>query len=125
MKVKAEVLAIGIINILSGKTMYEWSIYDGNNAEKTAVFLTSSRSLLFCTPDTFNIGDVVELRGNDSGRLLSSGNTIIDKAMCKQEDVLAMLKKNGYDYYPIRAFKSRAESNRKLKTSYSVKGTYV
>jgi hypothetical protein len=36
---------------------------------------------------------------------------------------MVMLKNNGYDYYPLKAFTARAKGNRKLKTSYSVKGT--
>ena len=111
------VLPIGIINITTGKTMYEWSIYDW---PECAVYLTSRGSLLYCQPGTFEIGDEIELRGNDSDRFLHK-DSIVDFSICKKEEVLVMLKRNDYDYYPIKAFKARASNNRKLRTSYSVK----
>jgi hypothetical protein len=112
------VLSIGIINILTGKTMYDWSIYDHVADHVSSVSLTRNGSLLLGGGG--EIGDEIELRGNDSQRLLGR-DKIVDNCKCTKDEVLAMLKKNGYDYYPLRAFKARAKDNRKLKTSYSVK----
>ena len=121
-KIKAAVLAIGVLNILTGKTMYDWSIYDYPEGEVHLM----GRSLLYGAPDGLKVGDEVELRGNDTGRLLRANgiysNIITDTAKCNKEDVLAMLKRNGFDYYPLRAFQPRAKSNKKLMTSYSIKG---
>lgn len=121
-KIKAFVLAIGVLNILTGKTMYDWSIYDYPEGE---VYLMG-HSLLYGAPNGLQIGDDLELRGNDTGRLLRANgmvSTVVrDVAKCNKEDVLAMLKRNGYDYYPLRAFQPRSKSNRKLMTSYSIKG---
>jgi len=111
------VLSIGIVNILSGKTMYGWSIYDHVDGHVPRIALTKSGSLLYggCEP-----GTKVELRGNDTQRLLKK-TEVIDECACTKEELLAMLKKHGYDYYPIRAFSARLKDNRKLITSYSVK----
>lgn len=124
MDLKATVISIGVINITTGKTMYDWSIYDHAHSH---VFLTNRGFLLYASPDTFKVGDVIkELRDNDSLRkvIMPAGTpTIVDSSPCVKDDVLAMLKRNGYDYYPIRAFRARPKGNRKLSTSYSVKGT--
>ena len=118
----AYVLGIGVINILSGKTCYDWSIYDQPDAK---VFLTNQSTLLFGAPYTFDgLGDdfTITYRGNDTQRKLAERIRIVDSSFCVKEEVLAMLKKNGYDYYPIRAFRARAKNNRQLKTSHSIKG---
>jgi len=115
----AMVLSIGVVNIPTGKTQYDWSIYDTDEA---GVFLTSCGKLMYCNDDTFQIGDKVTLRGNDT--LRKCGNvTIVDYSPAVKEHVLEMLKKNNFDYYPIKAFRARAKNNRKLTTSFSVKGT--
>ena len=118
---QAQVLSIGVLNINSGKTCYDWSIYE-TWGEKTQAFLSNRGSLLFASPGTFSIGEEVELRGNDSQRRLHDCK-IVDESPCTKEELLIMLKRNRYDYYPIKAFRSRADNNRKLGTSYSVKGT--
>jgi hypothetical protein len=115
------VLSIGVLNITTGKTHFDWSVYETWDSSMTA-YLTRKGSLLFAAGETFNIGDQVELRGNDTQRKLAT-DSIVDKAPCVKEALLVMLKNNGYDYYPLRAFAARAKGNRKLKTSYSVKGT--
>lgn len=115
------VLSIGVLNIPSGKTHFDWSVYETWDSGMTA-YLTRKGSLLFAAGETFNIGDQVELRGNDTQRLLNT-DSIVDKAPCVKEALLVMLKNNSYDYYPLKAFAARAKGNRKLKTSYSVKGT--
>ena len=116
---KLFVLAIGVVNILTGKTMYDWSIYDTPAGHVGSVALTDQRSLLFGGGD-LPIGEEYELRGNDSQRLLGK-HKVVDTCPAEKEAVLAMLKKHGYDYYPIKAFRARAKGNRKLKTSYSIK----
>jgi hypothetical protein len=115
---KLYVLAIGVVNIPTGKTMYDWSIYDHPAGHTPTVSLTNQNSLLYGGGG--EIGEEVELRGNDSQRLLGK-HKIVDNCKCTKEELMAMLKKHGYDYYPLRPFAARAKSNRKLKTSYSVK----
>lgn len=117
----AYVLSVGVVNMQTGKTQYDWSIYESWGPGMTA-YLTDKGSLLFGAGKTFGIGEEVELRGNDSQRRLHSCK-VVDESPCTKDELLAMLKKNSYDYYPIKAFRSRAEGNRKLGTSYSVKGT--
>ena len=113
------VLSIGVVNIQSGKTCYDWSIYE-TWGERAHAFLSDRGSLLFASPGTFAIGEEVELRGNDSHRRLHDCK-IVDIAPSTKEALMAMLKRNRYDYYPIKAFRSRPHGNRKLGTSYSVK----
>lgn len=119
MKLKAWVISVGVVNMTTGKTMYDWSIYENSGLH---AFLTSTGSLLFGVKETFNLNDEVLLIGNDSLRKLNTC-TIIDSSSCIKEELLVMLRKHNYDYYPIRAFASRAKNNRKLRISYSVKGT--
>lgn len=114
------VIAIGIVNILTGKTMYDWSIYQTVGDHTGTVTLTRSGSLLYGAGPAGEIGEDIELRGNDSQRLLGK-DKIVDHSKCTKDEVLVMLKRNGYDYYPLRPFQARAKSNRKLKTSYSIK----
>jgi len=112
------VLSIGVVNILTGKTMYDWGIYDHVTDHIGQISLTRNGSLLLGGGG--EVGEEIELRGNDSQRLLGR-DKIVANCNCTKDEVLAMLKANGYDYYPIKAFHSRAKGNRKLKTSYSVK----
>jgi len=116
---KLFVLSIGVVNILTGKTMYDWSIYDHPSGHIGEVALTNQSSLLYGAGG-LKVGEEFELRSNDSQRLLGN-HRIVDVCPCTKDDLLAMLKKNGYDYYPIKAFRARAKGNRKLKTSYSIK----
>lgn len=113
------VIGVGVVNMTTGFTQHDWSIYENTGLH---AFLTDNSFLMFGTKDTFEKGDNVVLHGNDSGRKLAS-TTIIDSAPCEKDTLLAMLKSHRYDYSPIKAFRSRAKDNRKLKTSYSVKGT--
>lgn len=115
---KAWALSIGVINILTGKTMYDWSIYENGGGFVT---LMTGGHLLYDATNVFKPGDNVVLIGNDSQRKLKEF-TVVDSAPVDKESVLAMLKKNGYDYYPIKAFRARAAGNRKLGVSYSIKG---
>jgi hypothetical protein len=116
----AYVLGIGVINIQSGKTMYDWSIYE--SPETGFVFLTNHNCLLYATKETFEVGDTLkELRGNDSLRKLKDNVKIIDAAPCIKEKVIEMLYKNGYDYRVLKAF-TKKSLTRKLQSSYSVKG---
>ncbi|MEG1140925.1 MAG: hypothetical protein RSE41_00440 [Clostridia bacterium] len=109
-------ISIGVINIPTGATRYNWSIYEDPEAY---VYLTQNNSLFYAAPDTFNIGEEITLRSNDTNRKLLT-DTIVDCCPCIKETVIDMLYKNGYDYKPKRAFKKAAFS-RKLKTSYSIK----
>lgn len=116
---KVSVISVGLVNMTTGKTMYDWSIYE---SEGLFEFLTTGGYLLFGREDSFNIGDSVDLIGNDSNRRLGKKDDIVAISKATKEDLLKMLKENGYDYYPIKAFRARAKNNRKLNTSYSVKG---
>ena len=121
MELNAAAISIGIINITTGNTKYKWSIYD--SPKESTVFLTNRGSLLIASSSTFKKGDIVTLRDNDSNRLLVSRVVIKDFAPAIKDEVLLMLKNNNYDYYPIASFKARPKGNRKLGTSYSIKGT--
>lgn len=118
-QLKASVLSVGIINMTNGKTAHGWSIFDS----KLTAFLTSGGYLLLAAPETFKVGDEVELIGNDTNRRLGKSHKIVDVSETDKDILLKMLKSNGFDYYPLRAFKSRPAGNKKLQTSYSVKGT--
>ena len=119
--IKTFVISIGIINIPSGKTQFDWSIYDHPIAN---VYLTDRGSLLYASEGTFNIGNKVSLIYNDGGRKVSGQDNriIIGISKCIKEEVIEFLFKNGYDYKPKKAFAS-AKFSRKLGTSFSVKGT--
>ncbi len=114
---KVAVLSVGVINIPSGKTKWDWNIYDS----KMQAFLTSSRFLLLAEKDTFSVGDDFKLFDNDSSRSLGKSGKIIDSSPCEKEALIEMLYKNGYDYKPSRAW-TKKEMKKKLDTSYSVKG---
>jgi len=114
-------LPIGVVNINSGATMYDWSIYDEFWNNKMFAFLASNGFLIFSSNELdFEIGDIAELRGNDTQRLLKT-TTIIDKVIVTRQTLTEMLLNNKYDYRPAKAFKKK-EFSRKLSTSYSVKG---
>ena len=113
---KVMVIAIGMVKPLTGETEHGWNMY-GNGAFVT---LTGHFLLYHSNPNDFTIGEEIELRGNDSGRKLKTAQ-IVDQSPADKDSVLAMLLKNGYDYYPSRAFKKK-RFDRKLITSYSVKG---
>ena len=115
----ASVISVGIINMTNGKTAHGWSIYENKGLY---AFLTSGNYLLLATKDSFKVGDEVELIGNDSGRRLSKKHKIVDISECIKDELLKMLKSNGFDYSPLRAFKARPAGNKKLQTSFSVKG---
>jgi hypothetical protein len=115
-QLEAYAISIGVINILTGKTMYDWSIYDNSNSY---VYYTGS-NLLYAVEGTFEIGDNVLLKNNDTNRKINN-YTIVDSCKCIKDDVINMLLKHGYDYRPARAFKKK-QFDRKLMTSFSIKG---
>jgi len=118
------VLSVGTVNILSGKTQYEWGIYDDGWKNNMFAWLASG-CLLFSSNETdFEIGETVTLRNNDSSRKIKEC-TIKDKSIVNETDLMEMLKSNGYDYTPLRPFKKRPQGNQKLTTSYSVKGEWL
>ena len=116
---KLYVLSIGVVNMTSGKTMYDWSIYDNG---PLFAYLTDKNYILFGAEGSLKIGDRFEVFNDQSRRSLGShqNGEVIDISPCKSEELLAMLKKHGYDYYPIKAFKKRSMT-KKLKTSYVLK----
>ena len=118
-QLKASVLSVGIINMTNGKTAHGWSIFDS----KLTAYLTSGSYLLLAAPGTFKVNDSVELIGNDTGRRLSKNHTIVGESPTDKDELLKFLKSHNFDYYPLRSFKARPPGNKKLQTSYSVKGT--
>jgi hypothetical protein len=118
-QIKASVLSVGIINMTNGKTAHGWSIFDS----KLTAYLTSGNYLLLAAPGTFKVNDSVDLIGNDTNRRLSKNHTIVGESPTDKDELLKFLKSHNFDYYPLRAFKSRPAGNKKLQTSYSVKGT--
>lgn len=117
-KLKAFALGVGVVNMTTGMTCYDWSIYENKGLH---AFLTDSGFLLFGSQDTFDISDEVTCVGNDSGRKLNK-SIIVAQAPCIYDELIPMLKSHNYDYTPIKAFRKRASNNRKLKTSFSIKG---
>jgi hypothetical protein len=115
---KVAVLSIGVINIPSGQTMYNWSIYE--NLPLTA-YLTSNGFLVLGDVGSLKVGDELCLVGNDSGRKLKE-TRIISECNCDDRKLfMDWLYQNGYDYKPLRPFQKRRNSNRKLITSYVLK----
>jgi hypothetical protein len=112
------VISVGVVNIASGKTQYDWSIYENKGLY---AYLTNSGYLIFGAEGSLKVGDEYDLIGNDSRRRLSKCGSIISICSCENMDqFIQWLKSYEYDYTPIRAFKSRV-SNRKLTTSYVLK----
>jgi hypothetical protein len=112
------VLSIGVVNIPTGKTMYDWSIYE--HGAESEVYLANNVFLLYGAKGSLKCGDKLTIRDNDSQRKIKDAE-ITDLAECTYEKVIEMLERNGFDYKPIRAFQKR-KSSRKLMTSYSIKG---
>jgi hypothetical protein len=113
------VISVGVVNIPTGKTQYDWSIYENKGL---FAYLTDGGHLLFGAEGSLKIGDEYDLIGNDSGRRLSKTGSIVSICSCENKDeFIQWLKSFRYDYSPIRAFKSRSVSNRKLTTSYVLK----
>jgi len=121
------VLSVGVVNMTTGNTQHDWSIYE-NKGLHAYLLDAGSRCLLFATPNSFNIGDEVDLVGNDSNRRLGKTGSIKDMAPCNKEELLPMLLKHGYDYSPSRPFQKKKgticpfRGPAKLTTSFSVKG---
>lgn len=118
---EAFVLSVGVINPNTGTTMYDWGIYDEfwSNGSMSAT-LVSGGHLIFGAGKGQEPSTGLVLRGNDTGRLLKTV-TVVDSCILSKENLLQMLKKNGYDYTPIRAFTKRPAGNRKLGISYVFK----
>lgn len=120
-KYKVPSICIGSINIPTGKTHFDWSIYDTSFGDTAEIALTSNSRLIY--GHGLVVGDTVSLVDNDSNRKISGCTGIKIVAVCKSNkiDVMKMLKENGFDYYPVRPFTKKA-SNNKLYSSYSMKG---
>jgi hypothetical protein len=114
---KVLVLSIGVVKPESGVTAHGWSMYETGIGMVT---LASGFLFYHANANDFEAGERVELIGNDTGRKLKTA-TVDDQAPANREAVLEMLLKNGYDYYPARAFKKKRFAS-KLTSSYSVKG---
>lgn len=113
------VIAIGLVKPNTGETGHGWNMYDQGGC----VTLAGNFLLYHARKEDFEIGEDIELRGNDSNRKLKN-TRVVDQAPADRESVLEMLLRNQYDYYPTRAFKKK-RFPRKLTTSYSVKGITV
>lgn len=113
---KVSVLTIGVVKPDSGITEHGWSMYESG----AYVTLAGSFLLYHANANDFVDGEDVELISNDTARKLKTA-VIRDQSAATRDAVLQMLLKNGYDYYPAKAFKKKRFSS-KLTSSYSVKG---
>ena len=127
LKLDAFVISVGVINPAVGKTTafgndnYDFYEAFGEGGEAYLV----NGSLLFGAKGSLKVDDMVQLRANDSQRKSGYPNRVEDVAPVVKEELMAMLKRNKYDYTPLRAFRARPEGNRKLSTCYSIKGTQL
>jgi hypothetical protein len=117
----ALVLSIGVVNINNGNTMYDWGIYDEFWNNTMYAFLANDFLIFSTNEDDFEINEPIILRNNDSNRKIKE-STITDKSIVNKDELMEMLKRNGFDYTQLRPFQARKAYNRKLITSYSVKG---
>jgi hypothetical protein len=114
------VLSLGVININTGNTKYDFSIYENNTSGDGITYLTNQGFLLISAGNV-RFDEVFNLRNDQTLRTITRGVTIVDSCKTNREEVLAMLKKHGYDYYPTKAFKAKSKNNKKLTTSYTLK----
>lgn len=113
------VISVGIINIPSGNTMYDWSIYDNIGM---CGYLTDLGFLILGADGSLEIGDDFDLINDQTRRRLSKRGSVVSKCSCDDKnEFIKWLKSNGYDYTSIKAFKARSSQNRKLSTSYVLK----
>lgn len=118
-------LAIGVLNIQTGKTQYDWSIYDGPEQypakDYSKLFYCQGGFLLYGSKESaLEEGDKVIIRHNDTQRKLQE--TTIKKVLpCEKEPLIEGLLELGYDYRQLRAF-AKKKFKAKLRTSYSIKG---
>jgi hypothetical protein len=116
------VIAIGVVNMTTGMTSHKWSIYENGRME---AYLTDGSFLIIGAQGSFQVGDAYDLVGDQTRRSLGKRGVICGKAFLSGDDngaeLIAMLKKSGYDYTPLRAFQKRPAGNRKLSTSYVLK----
>jgi len=115
----AHVISVGMIKPHTGVNGHGWNMYD--KLQKGLWFYLGGDIPLLATKGTFKKGDKVVLRGNDSRRKLGWVE-ITDMAPVTEKEVLEMLLRNQFDYYPAKAFKKK-RFKRKLRTGFSVKGT--
>lgn len=114
----AAVLGIGAINPRNGNTKYDWNVFSDKN---TSLFVCgNSGRLLYATPGSFEVGDTVELRNNDTGRKLQ--DVTIEKECKNQIELMDYLALKGYQMTTPRAFQKRKGMAYKPNESYSVKG---
>lgn len=115
---KLGVLSIGTVNIQTGKTKYDWSIYDNGPGH---VFLANDK-LIYAQKDSLKVGDVVKLINHDTHRSVrwADGLTVVDEAPAERDAVVEMLLRNEFDYRKLRPFQKKKFS-RKLSTSFSLK----
>jgi hypothetical protein len=113
------VIAIGVININTGINAHGWNIYENGDMEAC---LTDGGFLILGAPGTMKPGDSYDLISDQSRRSLSKRGKIVDVHSCTDKDkFIQWLKSHNYDYTPIKAFRKRSDSNRKLSTSYVFK----
>jgi len=117
---EVHVLSIGVINIQTGKTQYDWSVYEQKEAR---LFLCSGGFFLYGVKDSLNIGDKLILRNNDSNRKIKE-TTVIAIMPTNKDAIIKELLDYNYDYRQLRAFSKKRFKN-KLNTSYSIKGVIL
>jgi hypothetical protein len=122
-KFTAYALGIGKVNLNTGVTGHGWNIYDNGWGKGMEVYYTGSH-LIFSTEGSFKKGDDVTLRHNDTSRKLKEV-FIVDVCKCEKDEILKMLKKDDWDFYPKRPFAKKspgARDNSRFGISYSIKG---
>ena len=81
-------ISCGSFNLTSGKTKFDWSIYDNGDGY---VFFTDKNIILYGTKDTFKTGDTIWAVDNDTQRAISRAfegkATIIGSVPATKEDI--------------------------------------
>lgn len=116
---KLYVLSLGVVNPNSGKTIYDWNIFDEWKSGMTASLATGGH-LIFGAGQGLETGSEYILENDQTRRKIKSVR-ILDSCQLAKENLLTMLKKNNYDYTPLRPFAKRQPGNKKLSTSYVLK----
>lgn len=117
-------LSIGVVNIQSGKTQYDWSIYDGTEkypaVETKELYHCTGSFLLMGAKGSLQEGDSIVIRHNDTHRKLKDAK-VTKVLTCDKDTLVNELLELEYDYQVVRAFRKK-QFSKKLGTSYSIKG---
>ena len=118
MKYTAFAIGIGSINPKIGNTKFDWNVY----TDGCALYVCGSR-FLYSILGTFKVGDVVELRDNDSQRKLQT--LTVEKECLNQKEVINYLESIGYNMITHKPFEKFTGNKYTPRESYSIKGVKV